>query len=138
MSGKFARLDKETGLRVLCWRPRCPGELARVSEEPWVAAVGFPSVGLRPVEYTSPPRRRLNLGPGLREDADGRYVYTKYARVRMDKGREPANRRPIPRQLDGKLTQARHSIRLPAEVECRRCGDFSILHAERLGVSSSA
>ena len=90
------------------------------------------------MRHKSPPRRRLNLGPGLREDADGRYVYTKYARDRMKKGREPANRRPIRRQLDGELAQARHSVRLPVEVECPRCGDFSILDAERLRVSPSA
>ena len=132
---QLARLDKDSGLRVMCWRPRCSGELAQVSESAGfvVVQMGGGSMPLRERER----RRVLTLGPGLRQDDRGRWTYTKYARDRMQQGKAPTFRRPIPRQLDRKLAQARRRVALPAEAECPRCGDFSVLDAETLRVSHS-
>ena len=134
---RLARLDK-TGLRVLCWWPRCPGELAQISE--WGGATFLPTAdgGHVPL-LTGRTKRTVSLGPGLRQDDRGRWVYTEYARTRMEHGSGAAFRRPIRRQLDRKLGRARTArVTLPAEVECPRCGAFSVLDAEVLRVSHSA
>ena len=88
---------------------------------------------------TGRTKRTVTLGPGLRQDARGRWVYSKYARDRVQRGRALAYRRPIRRQIDGQLDRARTArVALPAEVECLRCGAFSVLDAQVLRVSHSA
>jgi hypothetical protein len=126
-----ARLDKATGLRVLCGYPTCTGELAQVRES------GRDKI------------RELVMSPGWRPDAHG-----VWSRIHWLDGRERAGYGSAPRFRRGQVRNSRDAVtgrkderphqigtfvhRFPIIAVCPRCRHRNVLEADRLQVMTEA
>lgn len=122
----IARLDKKTGLRVLCGHPSC-GEIAKITE---IGNV-----------------RRLHLPSGYKPREDGVWHLGRYARENVKHGRPAQDRRGFVssaairaarirgERVDTKPERRSPMPDLPTKAVCPNCGHPNVLDPDQLRVT---
>ncbi len=122
----IARLDKKTGLRVLCGHPNC-GEIAEITE--------------------TGNLRRLHLPSGYKPREDGVWDLGKHARENVKHGRRAQDRRGYVNnavirgalirgeRVDTKPERWSPIPELPTKAVCPICGHPNVLDPDQLRVT---